>query len=102
MRLPCLQDRRLIRGDFFDETLPGLNTETDAGRYDLVIGDPPRGKNSIRDISTSRPSAGLRTPGGRQAMAALALCSSQRAHSCSVRTAAFAPSAGADLTVGYF
>jgi len=52
IRLPSLQGRRLIRGDFFDETLPGLNTDTDRGRYDLVVGNPPWGKNSIRDIST--------------------------------------------------
>lgn len=46
IRLPCLRGRRLIPGDFFDETLPGLSTETDAGGYDLVVGNPPWGKNS--------------------------------------------------------
>lgn len=49
IRFPCLRNIRLIEGDFFDESLPGLNTEADVGRYDLVIGNPPWGKNSIKD-----------------------------------------------------
>ncbi|AUB81112.1 HsdM family class I SAM-dependent methyltransferase [Candidatus Thiodictyon syntrophicum] len=47
IRLPCLRDQRLISGDFFDDRLPGLNTSLDAGRYDLVIGNPPWGKRTV-------------------------------------------------------
>lgn len=58
IRLPCLRNRRLIQGDFFDETRPGLNTETDAGRYDLVVGNPPWEKGSGKSADATLNIAG--------------------------------------------
>ncbi|MCW5552346.1 MAG: N-6 DNA methylase [Verrucomicrobiae bacterium] len=45
---PRLRDRRLIARDFFLETEQGFRTEQDAGSFDLVIGNAPWGKNSIK------------------------------------------------------
>jgi hypothetical protein len=45
---PRLRDRRLISKDFFLETEAGFRTEQDAGSFDLVLGNAPWGKNSIK------------------------------------------------------
>ena len=47
-QFPMLRNRRLIAADFFAEDIEGFRTELDAGVYDLVIGNAPWGKNSIR------------------------------------------------------
>lgn len=47
-RFPILRNRRLIPTDFFAENVEGFRTELDAGIYDLVIGNAPWGKNSIK------------------------------------------------------
>jgi len=52
IRLPCLYGERLIAGDFFDDSLPLLNTKSDAGKFDLVIGNPPWGKNTIKETES--------------------------------------------------
>ncbi len=48
---PKLRGSRLISADFFSEEMPGLQTEQDAESYDLVIGNPPWGKNQIKEVS---------------------------------------------------
>jgi methylase of polypeptide subunit release factors len=45
---PRLRDKNLTSKDFFSETEPGFRTARDAGSFDLVIGNAPWGKNSIR------------------------------------------------------
>jgi len=46
VRFPVLRDQRLIPRDFFSEDVTGLRTEEDAERYDIVVGNPPWGKNT--------------------------------------------------------
>lgn len=50
IRFPKLRDERLISADFFSDETPGLQTEQDSESYDLVIGNPPWGKNQIKDV----------------------------------------------------
>jgi N-6 DNA Methylase len=50
-RFPMLRNRRLITADFFAENTQGFRTALDAGIYDLVIGNAPWGKNSIKASS---------------------------------------------------
>lgn len=47
-RFPTLRNQRLIAADFFEEDRKGLRTSSDAGTYDLVIGNAPWGVNSIK------------------------------------------------------
>jgi type I restriction-modification system DNA methylase subunit len=47
-QFPMLRNRRLITADFFAEDIEGFRTELDARIYDLVIGNAPWGKNSIK------------------------------------------------------
>jgi hypothetical protein len=51
VRFPVLRGRRLIPGDFFSEDTVGLRTEEDAKRYDIVVGNPPWGKNTASSAS---------------------------------------------------
>jgi hypothetical protein len=51
VRFPVLRGRRLIPGDFFSEDTPGLRTEEDAKRYDIVVGNPPWGKNTASPVA---------------------------------------------------
>jgi N-6 DNA Methylase len=51
VQFPMLRNRRLIAADFFAENTQGFRTELDAGIYDLVIGNAPWGKNSIKASS---------------------------------------------------
>ncbi len=46
---PKLRGRRIVRSDFFSEDVPGIRTDEDTGSYDLVIGNPPWGKDSITE-----------------------------------------------------
>lgn len=46
---PSMRDVRLIRSDFFDETHKGFNSASDAGSYDLIIGNAPWGDGVITD-----------------------------------------------------
>ncbi len=50
IRFPELRNERLIVADFFSEEALGLRTEQDAESYDLVIGNPPWGKNQIKEV----------------------------------------------------
>jgi hypothetical protein len=45
---PRLRGRRLIAKDFFLETEPGFRTGQNGGSFDLVLGNAPWGKNSIK------------------------------------------------------
>jgi hypothetical protein len=45
---PALRGASVIEGDFFNEAVPGLRTEEDAGSYDLVIGNPPWGDRTLK------------------------------------------------------
>lgn len=47
-RFPVLRNQRLISADFFEEDNEGFRTKSDAGIYDLVIGNVPWGKNSTK------------------------------------------------------
>ena len=47
VHFPVLRGQRLISKDFFFEDVPGLRTRADAKRYDIVIGNPPWGKNTV-------------------------------------------------------
>jgi N-6 DNA Methylase len=46
MRFPILRGCRLIAADFFSEDQEGIRT-IDAHQYDLIVGNPPWGKNTI-------------------------------------------------------
>jgi hypothetical protein len=49
VRFPVLRERRLLATDFFSENTPGLQTEEDAQRYDIIVGNPPWGKNTVSE-----------------------------------------------------
>jgi len=48
---PRLRDRNLIAKDFFLEDVPGIRTNEDARTFDLVLGNAPWGKNTIKKES---------------------------------------------------
>ncbi len=50
---PTLRQERLIDADFFREDIVGCRTETDQRRYDLVVGNPPWGRNTASDMAKS-------------------------------------------------
>ena len=54
IRFPVLRGRRLIARDFFAEDVPGLRTTEDARQYDIVVGNPPWGKNTVRGSSAAQ------------------------------------------------
>lgn len=45
---PVIQGHRIVEVDFFDEDTPGIQTDADAGTYDIVVGNPPFGDGTIR------------------------------------------------------
>ena len=47
VRFPILRGNRIISSDFFAEEVKGIRTKGDHGIYDLCIGNPPWGKNTI-------------------------------------------------------
>ncbi len=49
VKLPRMRGRRLIHADFFEEEKEGFRTESEAGAYDVVVGNAPWG----RDLVTS-------------------------------------------------
>lgn len=51
VHFPTLRGQRLIPGDFFREDIPGLRTRKDARKYDLVVGNPPWGGDSLTDLA---------------------------------------------------
>ena len=48
-RFPRLRERQLIAADFFQEDKEGFRSVQDAGKYDLVVGNAPWGKNTIKE-----------------------------------------------------
>jgi hypothetical protein len=85
-RFPRLRERQLVAGDFFEENKEGFSSVQDAGKYDLVVGNAPWGKNTITPAAKSwagdvwkitygniaplflPKAAGLTKPGGQVAM----------------------------------
>lgn len=47
-RFPRLSERQLIAADFFEEEKEGFRSVEDAAKYDLVVGNAPWGKNSVK------------------------------------------------------
>lgn len=54
IRFPVLRGRRLIAQDFFNEDTPGISTKEDTQQYDVVVGNPPWGKNTLRSSSVAQ------------------------------------------------
>jgi hypothetical protein len=52
-RFPRLRERQLIAADFFEEDKEGFSSVQDAGKYDLVIGNAPWGKNTVTPAAKS-------------------------------------------------
>lgn len=52
-RFPRLRERQLIAADFFQENKEGFRSVQDAGKYDLVIGNAPWGKNTVTPTAKS-------------------------------------------------
>jgi len=65
VRFPQLRARRIVHSDFFAEDRPGFQTVGDAGSYDIVLGNPPWGRKTLKPISQAWarqhdwPTAGL-------------------------------------------
>jgi len=52
VHFPPLRGERIIVSDFFAEDVLGFRTEGDAGRYDIVIGNPPWGdKTALSSVA---------------------------------------------------
>ena len=54
VRFPNLRDRCLVSRDFFSEEDEGFRTNEDARHYDVVVGNAPWGKGTIRESSAAR------------------------------------------------
>ncbi len=52
-RFPRLRERQLIAADFFQEDKEGFRSVQDAGKYDLVVGNAPWGKNTVTPAAKS-------------------------------------------------
>jgi len=52
-RFPRLRERQLIAGDFFEEDKEGFRSVQDAGKYDLVVGNAPWGRNTVTPAAQS-------------------------------------------------
>jgi hypothetical protein len=52
VRFPRLRGTRLIEADFFREDLPGFRTREDAHKFDLVLGNPVWGKNTLTQLAS--------------------------------------------------
>ena len=50
-KFPPLREITLKAVDFFREDIAGIRTEEDANRYDLVVGNPPWGADSLTDAA---------------------------------------------------
>ena len=49
VHFPVLRGRRLVPRDFFSEDTSGIRTQEDAKQYDIVVGNPPWGKNTTQN-----------------------------------------------------
>jgi type I restriction-modification system DNA methylase subunit len=52
-RFPRLRERQLIAADFFQEDKEGFRSVEDAGKYDLVVGNAPWGRNTVTPAAES-------------------------------------------------
>jgi len=52
-RFPRLRERQLITADFFQEDKEGFRSVEDAGKYDLVVGNAPWGRNTVTPAAKS-------------------------------------------------
>lgn len=52
-RFPRLRERQLVAADFFEEDKEGFRSVQDAGKYDLVVGNAPWGKNTVTPAAKS-------------------------------------------------
>lgn len=48
---PPLRNRRIVKSDFFADDVDGIRTDQDSGKYDLVVGNPPWGRNTLADAN---------------------------------------------------
>jgi hypothetical protein len=62
LNFPRLRYRTIIEADFFEEDRPGFRTKADAGRYDLVIGNAPWGKDATAPARAWASDPGHRWP----------------------------------------
>ncbi len=44
---PTMRDRRLVCSDYFSEGVAGFDSQTDAGSYDLIVGNAPWGDSIV-------------------------------------------------------
>jgi hypothetical protein len=51
VKFPRLRQRQLVASDFFVEEINGFRTKEDRGKYDLVIGNAPWGKNTVGECA---------------------------------------------------
>lgn len=51
VKFPRLRGKSLLHKDFFREDIEGIRMDKDAGKYDLVIGNAPWGRNSATSIA---------------------------------------------------
>ncbi len=51
VKFPALRHKRLRHADFFREDVAGLRSGEKQGQYDLVVGNPPWGKNTAGDLA---------------------------------------------------
>ncbi len=51
VHFPVLRDHRLIADDFFSENYDGFSTTSAACSYDMIIGNPPWGKNTASKLA---------------------------------------------------
>ncbi len=52
-RFPRLREHQLVAADFFEENKEGFRSVQDAGKYDLVVGNAPWGKNTVTPAAKS-------------------------------------------------
>jgi len=51
VKFPPLRKKRLLDADFFREDVAGLRSGENQDEYDLVVGNPPWGKNTAGDLA---------------------------------------------------
>ncbi len=49
VRFPRMRASQMRHTDFFREDVPGIRTGADAGKYDLIVGNPPWGQNTMTE-----------------------------------------------------
>lgn len=52
LEFPQLRGRTLIHADFFSEDVPAISCSNGAGSFDLIVGNPPWGRNQISQTAS--------------------------------------------------